>query len=228
MGDLQGAGAGAVLGAAQGDAAGLSGDGVAGGAPAAQAVSRRTAKVGAAAGRKARKAGVVKAAASRPNKRQMRLFLDELAETSNITASARAAGMAANSFYRERRRSGEFADAWHEALCEGFVRLETELLSEALVQPSARVNDATLKARAQKYRLGLALLAAHRAAVRGAGRRDAGAAGKDAATGQARQKLGDRLRNVQARARAGAADGTDAADAGLDAAGGDVGGAFDL
>lgn len=173
-----------------------------------------------------RTVSAVKGPASRPNKRQMGLFLDALSETSNIAASARAAGLGSGSFYRERRRSGEFADAWHEALCEGFVRLETELLSEALVQPSARVNDATLKARAQKYRLGLALLAAHRAAVRGAGRREAGAAaGKDAAAGQARQKLGDKLRNVQERAKLGAPDGADAA---FDAGSEDSGGAFGL
>src|SRR3546814_6073377 len=70
--------------------------------------------------------------------------------------------------YRERRRNPGFAARWHEALCEGFARLEAELLSEALIAPTGNVKDATLKSRAQKYRLGLSLLAAHRAAVRGA------------------------------------------------------------
>ncbi|MCC2601695.1 hypothetical protein [Sphingopyxis yananensis] len=154
---------------------------------------------------------------SRPNKRQMVAFLDALAESSNITASARAAGLPSNSFYRERRRNADFAAQWHDALCEGFVRLEAELLADALVQPSALVKDATLKARAQKYRLGLALLAAHRAAVRGIGRRtgrgaDHGAwrhdvaAGVAAPSGQARQRLAEKLRNVQARARVDGAE----------------------
>lgn len=114
--------------------------------------------------------------ATRPGQRQMDLFLDALAESSNVSASARAAGLPANAMYRERRRNARFAARWHEALCEGFARLEAELLSEALIAPSGNVKDVTLKSRAQKYRLGLALLAAHRAAVRGARLPVAGAA----------------------------------------------------
>ncbi|HEX2811389.1 MAG TPA: hypothetical protein VHO04_01805 [Sphingopyxis sp.] len=106
--------------------------------------------------------------AARPDRRQMDVFLDALAESSNVAASARAAGIAANAMYRERRRNAGFAARWHEALCEGFARLEAELLSEALIAPTGNVKDSTLKSRAQKYRLGLSLLAAHRAAVRGA------------------------------------------------------------
>lgn len=104
---------------------------------------------------------------ARPARRQMDIFLDALAESSNVAASARAAGVSANAMYRARRRDPGFAARWHEALCEGYARLEAELLSEALVTPTGNVKEATLKSRAQKYRLGLALLAAHRAAVRG-------------------------------------------------------------
>ncbi|HET6537542.1 MAG TPA: hypothetical protein VFG34_05430 [Sphingopyxis sp.] len=134
---------------------------------------------------------------TRPGKRQVDLFLDALAETSNVTASARAAGMAASAFYRERRRSADFADRWHDALCEGFVRLETELLSEALVAATGNVKDATLRARAQKYRLGLALLAAHRAAVRGT---KSLAVGSSAGSVDAKDRLARRLRDMQDRA----------------------------
>src|SRR3546814_21109451 len=70
--------------------------------------------------------------------------------------------------YRGGRRYPGVAARWHEELCEGFARLEAELLSEALIAPTGNIKDATLKSRAQKYRLGLSLLAAHRAAVRGA------------------------------------------------------------
>ncbi len=177
-------------------------------------VSAPSKKSGLKAGRGSGTARAATKPASRPNKRQMMAFLDALAESSNITASARVAGLPANSFYRERRRNADFADQWHDALCEGFVRLEAELLADALVQPSALVKDATLKARAQKYRLGLALLAAHRAAVRGtgrgasAGRRDGalGGASDAGVSGQARQRLAEKLRNVQARARVGGAE----------------------
>lgn len=140
--------------------------------------------------------------ATRPGQRQMDLFLDALAESSNVSASARAAGLSANAMYRERRRNGGFAARWHEALCEGFARLEAELLSEALIAPSGNVKDATLKSRAQKYRLGLALLAAHRAAVRGARLPVAGAA----PNAGAKARLVAKLEAIRAQAAAEVAE----------------------
>lgn len=110
---------------------------------------------------------MIGASKARPDRKQMDIFLDALAESSNVAASARAAGISANAMYRERRRNAGLAARWHEALCEGFARLEAELLAEALVAPTGNVKETTLKSRAQKYRLGLSLLAAHRAAVRG-------------------------------------------------------------
>src|SRR3546814_1487689 len=73
---------------------------------------------------------------ARPSGRQMDIFLDALAASSNVAASARAAGISGNAMYRERRRNPGFAARWHEALCEGFARLEAELLSEALIAPT--------------------------------------------------------------------------------------------
>jgi hypothetical protein len=52
-------------------------------------------------------------------------------------------------------------------LAEGYARLETDLLAEALQMANGRTADGTLKARAQKHRLAIALLNAHRAAVKG-------------------------------------------------------------
>lgn len=152
------------------------------------------AQIGKAATREAR--GV------RPGAAQMTQFLEALAESSNVAASARAAGVTGNAMYRERRRNAGFAARWHEALCEGFARLEAELLSEALVAPSGNVKEATLKSRAQKYRLGLALLAAHRAAVRGAK-----LPGSDGATtrGSAKERLRAKLYAMHAQMEAEAA-----------------------
>ena len=134
----------------------------------------------------------------RPDRRQKEIFLDALAESSNVAASARAAGVSANAMYRERRRNAGFAARWHEALCEGFARLEAELLSEALVAPTGNVKEATLKSRAQKYRLGLSLLAAHRAAVRGAKLPATAAASK----GSAKAKLLAKLTAMRAQVAA--------------------------
>jgi hypothetical protein len=95
------------------------------------------------------------------------LFLDHLAQTANVSASARVAGVGGGAFYTERRRSPVFRDAWAQALAEGYARLETDLLAEALQMANGRTADATLKARAQKHRLAIALLSAHRASVKG-------------------------------------------------------------
>src|SRR3546814_3132954 len=59
----------------------------------------------------------------RPRRRQMDIFLDALAESSNVAASARAADYAANALYTERRRNPGFAARWHERTCEGLAGL---------------------------------------------------------------------------------------------------------
>ena len=94
-------------------------------------------------------------------------FLDHLAQTANVSASALAAGVKSSAVYAERRRSPAFREAWALALAEGYARLETDLLAEALQTASGRTADGTLKARAQKHRLAIALLSAHRASVKG-------------------------------------------------------------
>ncbi len=104
---------------------------------------------------------------ARLNMKIRSLFLDHLAQTANVAASARAAGVTSSAVYAERRRTPAFRDAWALALAEGYARLETELLAEALQTPSGRTGDGTLKARAQKHRLAIALLSTHRAAVKG-------------------------------------------------------------
>lgn len=100
-------------------------------------------------------------------RKQKDAFLAKLAETSNVTAAAKVAGIARARVYDERLKSAAFRDAWHLALCEGYVRLETELLGESLRPASGTIKDTTLKARQMKIRLGQMLLAQHKASVRG-------------------------------------------------------------
>lgn len=95
------------------------------------------------------------------------LFLAHLAETSNVAASARAAGLSSSRAYRERQRFPAFRTQWQEALAEGYARLEAELLAEALRPASGNLKDITLKSRQMKVRLGMTLLSLHRASVRG-------------------------------------------------------------
>jgi hypothetical protein len=95
-------------------------------------------------------------------------FLAHLAETSNVTASAKAAGVTTRPVYELRRKCADFLAKWLVALAEGYARLEAELLAEALRAPSSNMKDSTLKQKQMRTRLGLSLLAAHRATVRGA------------------------------------------------------------
>ena len=55
-------------------------------------------------------------------------FLDHLAESSNVTASAKAAGVNPSRAYLVRREDPDFARAWLAALYEGYLHLEMEVL----------------------------------------------------------------------------------------------------
>lgn len=55
-------------------------------------------------------------------------FLAHLVETSNISASAKAAGIATARAYRTRQDDPEFAAQWRLALAQGYENLEMELL----------------------------------------------------------------------------------------------------
>nr|WP_137676869.1 hypothetical protein [Parerythrobacter lutipelagi] len=58
-----------------------------------------------------------------------RAFLDALAETSNVTASANRARISTREVYKTRRDNEDFARDWHSALVEGYEHLEMDLLS---------------------------------------------------------------------------------------------------
>jgi hypothetical protein len=60
--------------------------------------------------------------------RKRRLFLDHLAATSNVVASARVAGASARSFYKLRNRDPGFAAEWDAALDEAEPRLNGKLI----------------------------------------------------------------------------------------------------
>ena len=56
------------------------------------------------------------------------LFLATLAETSNISAAAREAGINPSRAYKVRREEPAFRARWYEALLEGYEHLEMETL----------------------------------------------------------------------------------------------------
>ena len=83
-------------------------------------------------------------------------FLQKLAETSNVTASAAQAGVATSRAYKTRREDAKFAAAWRAALFEGYQHLEMEVLGFLrAAEPDRKFDVANA----------LRLLAAHRATI---------------------------------------------------------------
>jgi hypothetical protein len=97
-------------------------------------------------------------------------FLDMLAETANVSASAKHAEVSTFDVYQLRKTSKTFCDQWARALGEGYVRLEADLLAEALKPIANATADKTIKQKAEKTRIAMFLITAHRAAVRGEAR----------------------------------------------------------
>lgn len=83
------------------------------------------------AARKPARVSAVKAKAKAKitgGQRWTRPFLAALADTSNVAAAARKAGIDPSTAYHRRRVDAEFNREWQVALCEGYDNLEMELL----------------------------------------------------------------------------------------------------
>lgn len=86
----------------------------------------------------------------------IKVFLEHLAQTSNISASAELANAPIASVYRERRKNQSFAAQWRAALFEGYASLEMELLGHLRGPAPGRSMDVANALR---------LLAAHKDAI---------------------------------------------------------------
>ena len=67
--------------------------------------------------------------ASKVSTKWRTLFLDALAETSNVSRAAEIAGVSPSRAYKVRREEEPFARQWHAAVIEGYEHLELELLA---------------------------------------------------------------------------------------------------
>lgn len=65
---------------------------------------------------------------SKSNRHWRTEFLAALADTSNVTAASAAAGVHPSRPYKVRRLEPDFAQAWRDALLEGYENLEMEVL----------------------------------------------------------------------------------------------------
>ncbi len=93
----------------------------------------------------------------RINNNWRRLFLDHLAESSNVTESAAKAGISASRAYKVRREEPEFARLWLAALWEGYTHLEMEV-----VRRLRHGDQATADSGRYDFANAVRLLAAHR------------------------------------------------------------------
>lgn len=98
--------------------------------------------------------------APRNNTRWREVFLERLAETSNVRASADWAHVTTSQVYASRRTEPEFARKWQAALCEGYDNLEMDVLDRLR---NGEPGDAAGKK--FEYAVALRLLAAHRESV---------------------------------------------------------------
>lgn len=118
-----------------------------------------------AATSKSRRNAAAAPAKKMPFAKWSKLFLGELAATSNVSAAARTAGVGTAAAYEARRANPEFNRAWQRALCEGYDHLEMELLRrlrDGEIKPAAGAKKGT---RTFDNATALRLLAAHRDAA---------------------------------------------------------------
>jgi transcriptional antiterminator Rof (Rho-off) len=92
----------------------------------------------------------------------IKAFLAALADTSNVAAAARAAGIDASTAYNRRRHDNEFNRQWQVALCEGYDNLELELLYRLRTGELKPPSGAKRAARSFDNATAFRLLAAHR------------------------------------------------------------------
>lgn len=105
-------------------------------------------------------------AAAKPTfARWSKVFLAELATTSNITASAKKACVPIATVYEIRRRNPDFFRAWQQALCEGYDHLEMELLMRLRTGEIKRAAGAKVGVRTYENAVALRQLAAHKDSV---------------------------------------------------------------
>ena len=89
------------------------------------------------------------------------IFINELAETSNVKAAADAASVSQSLVYKKRRDDPEFASRWYAALAEGYDNLEMELLGRLR---EGRLEETDADGTKRKFDIGTAFrcLIAHR------------------------------------------------------------------
>jgi hypothetical protein len=123
------------------------------------------------------------------NNNWRRLFLDHLAESSNVTASAEKAGISVSRAYKVRREEPEFARQWLIALAEGYLHLEMEVVRRLREGDAKTPDDGKFD-----FANAIRLLAAHRGSA-------AGGAGdvRDVSAAEVRASIDRKIEDIRKR-----------------------------
>ncbi|MCW3847866.1 hypothetical protein OF829_11500 [Sphingomonas sp. LB-2] len=103
-----------------------------------------------------------------------KLFLDHLAASCNVTASAAAAGFSTVAIYNRRRADPGFAARWDAALDQGYARIEMLLVHRAGQLLEGYVPDPGSPLASMTVKEAINVLQLHRARVKGDGARAPG------------------------------------------------------
>lgn len=97
------------------------------------------------------------------------LFLDHLAATANVSASAKACGFSAEAVYCRRRKDGAFLQRWDVALAQGYAHMEALLVQRSIeaLEGFAPDPDTPIVIRDMTVKDALMLLGHHRRQVEG-------------------------------------------------------------
>jgi hypothetical protein len=107
-----------------------------------------------------------KAATRKPGRSTwQKKFIEALANTSNVSAAARAAGVCTSTAYEARRSDAEFNRKWQIALCEGYDNLEMDLLQRLRTGEIKPASGAKKGVRIYDNGVAMRLLFAHRDSV---------------------------------------------------------------
>ena len=98
------------------------------------------------------------------------LFLDHLAATCNVTASAEAAGFSREAIYKRRRHDPGFAERWQAALEQGYARIEMALVRRAADALEGFAPDPDTPIPEMTVQDAVTILKLHGPAVKGEGR----------------------------------------------------------
>jgi hypothetical protein len=142
--------------------------------------------------------------------RKRAVFLDHVAATGNVSASASFVGLGESGAYKLRRRDPDFAQQWRVALSAGFDRLQAMLIERAMGPLTVKIGDTPMPdVSTMDTELAMRLVEHHRRTIAGVPKRRGGPVPTRATEEETNAALLKRLKILHKRNQKEAADATD-------------------